>query len=75
MSAIGKIERVPLREVWPHEARDLTTWLEEKVDVLNDAPGLGLVSEEYRNPPHADSPGRRRRCYAPSSSLVVARGA
>jgi Domain of unknown function (DUF4268) len=46
MSAIGKIERVPLREVWPHEARDLTTWLEENVDVLNDALGLGLVSAE-----------------------------
>jgi RecB family endonuclease NucS len=46
MSVIGKIERVPLREVWPHEARDLTTWLEENVDVLNDALGLGLVSAE-----------------------------
>jgi hypothetical protein len=41
---IGKIERVPLREVWPHEAYDLTTWLEENVDVLNDALGLDLVS-------------------------------
>src|SRR4051794_23918514 len=46
MSAIGKIERVPLREVWRHEARDLTTWLVENVDVLNDALGLGLVSAE-----------------------------
>ncbi|MGB0091626.1 MAG: hypothetical protein WBP81_03720 [Solirubrobacteraceae bacterium] len=27
---IGKIERVPLREVWRHEAYNLTTWLEEK---------------------------------------------
>lgn len=46
MSVIGKIERVPLRQVWPHEAYDLTTWLEENVDVLNDALGLGLVSAE-----------------------------
>jgi len=46
MSAIGKIERVPLRQVWPHEAHDLTTWLEENVDVLNDALGLSLVSAE-----------------------------
>jgi hypothetical protein len=34
---IGKIERVPLREVWQHEAHNLTTWLEENIDVLNDA--------------------------------------
>jgi len=46
MSVIGKIERVPLREVWPHEAYDLTTWLEENVDVLDDAVGLGLVAAE-----------------------------
>jgi hypothetical protein len=46
MSAIGKIERVPLREVWRYQARDLTTWLVENVDVLNDALGLGLVSAE-----------------------------
>jgi len=26
---IGKIERVPLREVWRHEAKDLTIWLQE----------------------------------------------
>lgn len=46
MSTIGKIERVPLREVWPHEAYDLTTWLEENVDVVNDVLGLSLVSAE-----------------------------
>jgi hypothetical protein len=46
VSVIGKIEHVSLREVWPHEAYDLTTWLEENVDVLNDALGLVLVSAE-----------------------------
>ena len=34
---IGKIHRVKLREVWKHEALDFTTWLEENIDVLNDA--------------------------------------
>jgi Domain of unknown function (DUF4268) len=43
---IGKIERVPLREVWKHEAHNLTTWLEENVDVLNDVLGLSLVSAD-----------------------------
>lgn len=35
--AIAKIERVPLREVWKHEAYDFSQWLEENVDVLSDA--------------------------------------
>lgn len=33
---IGKLRRVPLREVWLHEARDFTTWLERNPDALND---------------------------------------
>jgi hypothetical protein len=33
---IGKIQRVPLREVWKHEALDFTKWLEDNIDVLND---------------------------------------
>jgi hypothetical protein len=32
---IGKIEKVPLREIWKHEAHDFTTWLENNIDVLN----------------------------------------
>lgn len=46
MSVVAKIERVPLREVWRHEALDLTRWLEENSDVLNDVLGLTLVSVE-----------------------------
>ena len=41
---IGKIKRVPLREVWKHEAHDFTTWLEQNVDVLNSALDLNLVN-------------------------------
>jgi len=43
---IGKIERVPLREVWKHEALDFTTWLEANIDILNDVTGLSLSSAE-----------------------------
>jgi hypothetical protein len=35
-TTIGRIERVPLRDVWKHEAHNLTTWLEENIDVLNE---------------------------------------
>ena len=39
---IGRLQRVPLREVWPHEAHDFTPWLEENIDVLNSAMDLSL---------------------------------
>jgi hypothetical protein len=43
---IGKLQRVPLREVWKHEARDFTAWLQENLDVLNDVVDFNLVSAE-----------------------------
>jgi hypothetical protein len=45
-STIGRIERLPLREVWRHEAHNLTTWLEGNIDVLNDVVDLNLTSIE-----------------------------
>jgi len=46
MADIGRIVRVPLREVWPHEALGLTTWLEHNIDVINDTIGLELTNAE-----------------------------
>ena len=45
---IGKLTRLPLRDVWKHEALDFTIWLEKNIDVLNDALDLSLdiVSRE-----------------------------
>lgn len=43
---IGKIKRVPLRDVWKHEAYDFTTWLEENIDILNDTLDLSLTGAE-----------------------------
>ena len=37
---------VPLREVWQHEALDVTTWVEDNLDVLNDALDVTLSSAE-----------------------------
>ena len=42
MTTIGRIERVHLREVWPHEAYDFTQWLGENLDVLSEELGLEL---------------------------------
>jgi len=43
---IGRLVRVPLREVWTHEARGFTTWLENNVDVLNEVLNLRLSAVE-----------------------------
>ena len=43
---IGKLQRVPLREVWQHEALDFTTWLEDNLDVLNDTLDITLSGAE-----------------------------
>jgi len=43
---IGKIQRVPLREVWRHEAYDFTSWLQDNLDVLNEVLDLNLESAE-----------------------------
>lgn len=43
---IGKLQRVPLRDVWPHEALDFTGWLYENIEVLNEVIGLGLTAVE-----------------------------
>jgi len=44
--SIGKLQRVPLRQVWRHEAYDFTQWLQENVDILNESLDLDLVSAE-----------------------------
>ena len=47
---IGSLQRVPLDEVWPHEAHDFTPWLEENIDVLNNAVDLSLSIVEREHP-------------------------
>ena len=42
--SIGKLERVPLRKVWEHEAYDFTQWMQDNIEVLNEALGLTLVN-------------------------------
>ncbi|WP_235737366.1 DUF4268 domain-containing protein [Nocardioides alcanivorans] len=50
-ASLGRIEIVPPRLVWPHEAHDFTPWLLENVDVLSDLLGMGhLVLEAAEHP-------------------------
>lgn len=43
---IGKIERLPLREVWKNEAKDFTPWLEDNIDILNEVLDITLSNPE-----------------------------
>ncbi len=42
MTQIGRLQPVPLRELWRHEARDFTTWLADNLDLLGEKLGLEL---------------------------------
>ncbi len=39
---IEKLEYVPIREIWKHEAYDFTNWLYDNMDVLNEQVGLSI---------------------------------
>jgi Domain of unknown function (DUF4268) len=43
---VGRIERVALREVWPHEALDFTPWLERNPDALGEVLDFNLDNVE-----------------------------
>jgi len=47
---VGKIERVPLREIWAHEAYDFTKWLKDNIDVISDMIDISLfnLEREYK---------------------------
>ena len=42
---IGKIKKVPLRELWKKEDKDFTKWLEENIDYLNDIIDINITIE------------------------------
>ncbi|MFH2146312.1 MAG: DUF4268 domain-containing protein [Candidatus Omnitrophota bacterium] len=43
---IGRMERVPLREVWKKEAKDFTTWLYDNLEVLAEELDMDLTADE-----------------------------
>jgi hypothetical protein len=45
-ASIGRLSRVPLREVWAHEALDFTPWLERNPGELGDVVDLPLENIE-----------------------------
>lgn len=43
---IERIQRVPLRKVWKHEAHDFTVWLQDNIDVLTEIVGFEISNAE-----------------------------
>ncbi len=46
---IARLTRVPLREIWTHEARDFTTWLSENLDLLAEALSISQLTLVQRD--------------------------
>jgi hypothetical protein len=46
MPEIATLTRVPLREVWKHEALDFTKWLVDNISVVSEATGVELTNAE-----------------------------
>lgn len=49
-SGLDRLQIIPPREIWPHEALDFTPWLLQNVDVLSDLLGMDLVLEVAEHP-------------------------
>lgn len=43
---IGKMKKIPLREVWKKEAKDFTSWLYENLEVLGEELDLDLIPNQ-----------------------------
>lgn len=50
MTNIGKMESVPLRELWKHEERGFSAWLETNIESLSDAVGIKLSDPQRELP-------------------------
>jgi len=49
---LSKLERVPLREAWKHEANDFTPWLAEEDNLNTLADALGFSDLELAAAEH-----------------------
>ena len=47
---IGKLEKVPIRDIWKNEAKDFSQWLEQNIDILGESLDLSLsvVDREHK---------------------------
>jgi hypothetical protein len=71
VKSIGKLKRLgssEVRKIWPREQEDLTPWIAENVDALNEALGLEIeveTAEEYVHGFRLDLAGTDTRSQVP----------
>jgi hypothetical protein len=45
MSAVGKLKKLnvsEIKKIWPHEEKDLSIWISDNIDQLNEVLGLDI---------------------------------
>jgi len=47
---VGKISRLPLREVWPRGETQFTEWLRDNIEVLNEVVNITMSGAEIEQP-------------------------
>lgn len=47
---VGKISRLPLRDVWPRGETEFTEWLRDNIDVLNEVINITMSGAEIEQP-------------------------
>ena len=67
----GRIEKVDLREAWPHEAADFTPWLAEHISELGDALGLELELQSQEAAVGRFSLDLLARTSAPNRTVII----
>ena len=48
MQSVGKLKKLDpksIRKVWPHEEKDLSPWIQDNIDILNEVLGLEIQIE------------------------------
>ncbi|MEL7222940.1 MAG: DUF4268 domain-containing protein, partial [Bacteroidota bacterium] len=52
MPHLGRLQQIPLRQIWKHEAHDFTRWLaqEENIQLLGEEIGFTLSNVETEYP-------------------------
>ena len=50
MNDFGELKKIPLCEIWPHEANDFTPWLASNIEALGNALGLELELTDREAP-------------------------
>jgi hypothetical protein len=50
MNQIGKIKKVPIREIWKREDTHFSKWLSENIDYLNDVINLDITIQSVEEP-------------------------